>query len=136
MSENVVFDRDLEYDETTGEFCLTEECIRKNCGDIRSRLSGMGEQDKSQAISQFSKRVSLLIYNIIWNNSKICLYNDNARAILKRAMINQASFMIRNGDLSQSTKNEERAIKIDPEVIGILNRTIAGVGHSLMYCGV
>ena len=126
----------LEFDPVLRMFILTEEEMRKAGVDIQSRLGVVGNTNKDAVIKQFLKQVSFLIYSKIRHNAYLCDNNTIAQALLKEALIEQAIYVLANGDLSKSTDPQLRAIAIAPAVDTILSQPIGNSGISLLYCGV
>ena len=84
-----------------------------------------------------------MIYNFIHEYSthnetqdNIIANCDGARKIIERAMVKQAKYYLKNGNLYNSTDDNIRSKAISTEAITILNTTIRELGSSILYTGV
>ena len=140
---NAYDDDYMRYDKVTRRYILTERAIEEKGGiALRERLTASSTLDPTNTINAFLRRVSDLVYGYI-NDHCINIEKrtqwiasiKRARDILQQAMIQQATFMCINGDLTLSTKPDDRANAIDRACISVLNTIIPELGVSLLYLG-
>lgn len=135
-------DENLRYDEKTKKYYLTEEALISQGIDIRMRIAEGNSTSPEYIINGFINRVTAVIYayihnfNIDNNNQDFLISHiPSARDIIFNALINQAIYMYRNGDLTLSINAEERERAYDDVALSELNKTMPETGYSLLYTG-
>lgn len=132
----------LFYNEATNRYVLTEETLTANGIMLRQRLSRRRGTPVSEVINRFVNRVSEIVYNFIHqhNNANkrqddIIAHSESFRAIIYRAMLQQAEYMLMNGDLSRSVDRDKREFAIDYSVKETLSTVVREYGISILYTG-
>lgn len=133
----------LRYDKLTGHLVLTEKALVESVGlDLRSRLGEGATVNPEVVINRFLQLISDMVYGFIhehnMNNKRqdeIIAKTASGREIIKRAMEYQALYVANVGNLSYSTKQEERAAAIDETCKTVLNTTIPEIGVCILYTG-
>jgi len=131
------------FDEATCQYRLTEEALRRQGIDLRSRLARTRATSPEYIINGVLTTVSDMVYNYIHEFSvrndcqdTVIANCEGARAVIERAMIKQALYVIFNGDLTLSVDDNVRSKAISPEAVSVLNKTIREIGSSILYTGV
>ena len=131
------------FDESSVQYRLTEEALRRQGVDLRSRLSRTRATAPEYIINGVLTTVSDMIYNFIHSYSSHNDFQDGiiancegARRIIERAMTKQALYVIANGNLNLSVDDNERSKAMSPEAVSILNTNIREIGSSILYTGV
>ena len=109
---------------------------------LKERLSANRTVDAQGVINGLLCRVTSLIYNYIHkhsaNNSaqdELIKHNAFARSIIYRALLSQAIYVVKNGDLSLSVDPQVRSLAIDENAKLELETDIYDIGVSLLYAG-
>ena len=132
----------MQYNESTGRYVLTEKALTDNGTNLRARLSRNRATNATAIINRLLNRVSEMIYNYIHQFSHdnkrqdgIIAIVPGCREIIQRAMLEQAEYMLMNGDLSRSVEADKRALAIDYSARETLNTVIAELGVPITYAG-
>lgn len=135
-------DDNMVFDKTVNQYVLTEQALLKRGVDIRAELSMTSTVAPECVINDFVRLASDMIYGYIHDFSANNMMQDHCiactpslRPIIMNAMIYQAKYLYFNGNLSLSTKQEERAAAVDKIAIQWLERTVPELGHSILYVG-
>lgn len=134
----------IKYDELTGHYILTERDLIESVGlDLRTRIGEGATVNPEAVISRFLQLTSDMVYGYIHkhniNNKRqdeIIAKTSAGREIIRRAMEYQALYLANVGNLSYSTKPDERAVAIDETCKAVLYTTIPEVGICILYTGV
>ena len=132
----------MTYDKRIGRYVLTEKALVINGIDLRARLSYNRTVDATNVINRVLTRVSEMIYNYIHSfnqdnkrQDEVIATIPSLRSIIYNAMINQAEYLLMNGDLSRSPEADVRRLAIDPGSIDYLNTVIPEYGIPITYSG-
>lgn len=132
----------MRYDELTNMYYLTEQALILRGIDLRARLSMTNSPSPEYVINGLLETVSELIYNYIhefsMNNEyqdKIINHIEQARSIVYKALLQQAVYMLKVGNLTLSVDENVRRHAIDTSAISTLSTTITEVGASILYRG-
>lgn len=135
-------DENLRYDENKHKYYLTEQALINEGIDIRGRIAEGSATSPEYVINGFINRVSAVIYSHIHEFNADNKHQDflishipSARNMIFNALINQAIYMYRNGDLTLSIKDEERQKAYDNVALSELNTTLPEIGVSILYTG-
>lgn len=130
------------YDEQSNRYVLTEQAMIDWGFALREQVEGAGVVNPELALKGFFRVVSDTVYAFIHRYSMRNQFQDEQiacnpelRPIIYRAMIYQAMYMYYNGNLSLSTKPEERNNAIDMTCQDILNTYIPSLGTNILYTG-
>ncbi len=133
----------MRYDELTNMYYLTEEALIRRGVNLRARLTMTNAPSPEYVINGLLETVSEMIYNYIHdfshNNCRqdmIINTSSQARSLLYKALLQQAIYMLKVGNLSLSVDEDVRKKAIDQNAINTLNTTITEVGASITYLGV
>lgn len=131
------------WDEITNQYKLTETALIRRGIDIRGKLAKNKANSPEYVINGFIETVSDMIYNYLHQfavdtNRQDCFMAQlqSFRPILYRALLQQAIYMRRNGQLDLSLDDNVRKNAISPQAIQTLNTTIAEIGTAITYRGV
>lgn len=132
----------LRYDDALGMYVLTPYALQERGYDIAARVTSLGIQDPTMAVSGFFLGVSELIYEYIHNHNHDNTLQDylvatvpSLRNIIYRALVAQAIYMYANGDLSLSTDAKDEGKEIAPRAKSELNTTVRELGVCITYAG-
>lgn len=132
----------MTFNKLTGRYVLTEQAFKEFGYDIRSQIIEGGMVTPENIINGFMRTVSDMVYGYIHqfsgNNARQDAFIATVpelRQIIMQAMLYQAAYMYANGNLSLSTKPEERERAIDNTCIDMLNQTVPSLGASILYSG-
>ena len=132
----------MKFDDVTNHYVLTEQAMTDWGFALREQVEGAGVVNPENALNGFFRIVSDTVYSFIHRYSTRNQWQDEMiaqvpelRPIIYRAMIYQAVYMYYNGNLSISTKPEERNNAIDMTCQDILNTVIPCLGTSILYAG-
>jgi hypothetical protein len=133
----------MRYDELTNMYYLTEQALVRRGIDLRTRLSMTNSPSPEYVINGLLITVSELIYNYIHSFSQYNAKQDEiinrveqARSIVYKALLQQAVYMLKVGNLTLSVDENVRRHAIDSSAIATLSTTITEVGASILYQGV
>lgn len=133
----------MRFDKGTYRYYLTEKALMANGTDLRARLTRRGGADPTAVINRVLNRTTEMIYNFIHgyaiNNERQDFLVANIaamRPIIQRALLEQAEYILLNGDLSRSVERDKRAIAIDETAQQTLDTVIPALGTSILYSGV
>ena len=134
----------MRYDDASGHYVLTEKALMEKCGiNLRARMAETALVSPEVAIENVVTTVSDMIYQFIHehnvNNARqdyLIATVPELRAIIQKAMVYQAIYVLNVGNLYLSTKPEERAIAIDYIAQSVLNNVVPCLGISILYSGV
>ena len=131
-------DEYLFYDDLSGHYVLTEKAVLDYLGINLTNAA----KDASTGIKAFLKRVSMLTYRRIHENTTdeklrdcIVATTETGRKIIFDAMLEQFFYMKNVGDLSLSIDKEKRLLYFSDTAQEILEQDIPEVGFSLLYAG-
>lgn len=135
-------DDNMVFNKITGRYVLTENAFIAFGYDIRSQIVQGGMVSPENIIQGFLRTVSDLVYGYIHKFSADNMRQDrliatlpSLRGIIMQAMLYQAAYVYLNGNLSLSTKPEERDRTMDSTCIEMLNQTAPEIGTSILYVG-
>lgn len=107
MYQNPYSDNEMTYSTTTHRYVLTSDYVRNHGTDLSLILNTEAHPDPSNAITQVLERVSMLVYENIYNHGRqravkeyIMACNSDMRPILRDAMMERLEYMVNSGDLS------------------------------------
>ena len=130
------------FDKSVNQYVLTEQALLSRGVDIRAELSATATVTPESVINDFVRLASDMIYGYIHDFSANNMAQDryiacipSLRPIIMNAMIYQSKYVYFNGNLSLSTKLEEREAAIDKTAIQWLGRTVPELGRSILYVG-
>lgn len=130
------------FDKAVNQYVLTEQALLNRGVDIRAELSETATVAPESVINDFVRLASDMIYGYIHEFSANNMAQDHhiacipsLRPIIMNAMIYQAKYLYFNGNLSLSTKLEERDAAIDKTAIQWLGRTVPELRRSILYVG-
>lgn len=133
----------MRYDELTNMYYLTEEALIRRGINLRARLVMTNSPSPEYVINGLLETVSELIYNYIHENSinneyqdKIINHIEQARSIVYKALLQQAVYMLKVGNLSLSIDENVRKLAIDKSAKITLNTTITEIRRPITYTGV
>lgn len=133
----------MRYDELTNMYYLTEQALVRRGIDLRTRLSMTNSPSPEYVINGLLITVSELIYNYIHSFSqynskqdKIINHIEQARSIVYKALLQQAVYMLKVGNLSLSVDENVRKQAIDYSAKVTLDTIIVEMGIPLTYSGV
>lgn len=136
-------DKYMVFDEFTNQYKLTEEAILRMGIDLRSRLAERKAPNPEMIIERFLDDVSTIIYAYIHdcniNNERqdwLIRHTESGREIVYLAMLQQAPYLLKNGNLMYSIKPEERAAAVIDSAKAILSKPLKETGKALTYMGV
>ncbi len=131
------------WDEITNQYKLTENALIRRGLDIRGKLAKNKANSPEYVLNGFIETVSEMIYNYLHqfsadNNRQDCIMSQlqSFRPILYRALLQQAIYMRRNGQLDLSMDDSIRKNAISPQAIQTLDTTVAELGTAITYRGV
>jgi hypothetical protein len=100
-------DNDLTYDFNTHRYTLTKQYMLNNGMNLDELLESTGDANKNTLPARFLRRVSDLVYEHIYsfNHDMLAVEyelakNPQVREKIKRVLLEQAMYMISNGDLT------------------------------------
>lgn len=147
-------DEALTYNYEEHRYVLKKEYVLDKTGIDLSRVLNPGYSSEPQKLAnQFLDELSSEIYNWIYEHNANNLYQEfvmakspDFRVYLKRAMLEQVLYVLRNGDLRQySGINLKTGQIIDPKLLKIksispntqseLDKIIPGYGIAITYQG-
>lgn len=130
------------FDKLTGRYVLTEQAFIDFGYDLRSQIIDGGYTSPENIIKGFFRTVSDLVYGYIHSFSADNMRQDrliatvpSLRNIIMQAMLYQAAFVYLNGNLTLSTKPEDKAAAIDSTCRDYLGQTVPEIGTSILYTG-
>ncbi len=133
----------MRYDELTNMYYLTEQALIRRGIDLRARLAMTNAPSPEYVITGLLETVSELIYNFIHQQShnncrqdEIINRVEQARSIVYKALLQQAVYMLKVGNLTLSVDENVRRHAIDTSAIATLSTTITEIGASILYRGV
>jgi len=139
----LINDNYMIFDELTNQYKLTEKAILRMGIDLRSRLAERKAPNPEMIIERFLDDVSTTIYAYIHdcniNNERqdwLIRHTESGREYVYRAMLQQAPYLLKNGNLLYSVKPEERAVAVIDSAKAILSRPLRETGRALTYAGV
>lgn len=123
-----------------GRYILTEAALVENGTDLRSRLQNNLRPEL--VINRLLRHISAMIYNFIHSYSTENEMQDALiatvpalRPIIFAALLNQAEYVLMNGDLTRSVDRDKRAIAIDENARLALDTTVPELGCSILWAG-
>lgn len=131
------------WDDITNQYKLTEKALIMRGLDIRGKLARNKANSPEYVLNGFIDTVSEMIYNYLHQFSANNQAQDriisglaSLRPILYRALLQQAIYMRRNGQLDINPDENLRKNAIAPQSIQTLNTTIPELGAPITYTGV
>lgn len=131
------------WDDITNQYKLTENALIMRGLDIRGKLARNKANSPEYVLNGFIDTVSEMIYNYLHQFSANNQAQDriisglaSLRPILYRALLQQAIYMRRNGQLDINPDENLRKNAIAPQSIQTLNTTIPELGAPITYTGV
>lgn len=130
------------FNKITKRYMLTEKAFIDFGYDIRNQIIDGGLTTPESIIYGFFRTVSDMTYayihrfsgnNVMQDRFIACV--EELRPIIMQAMLYQAAYVYRNGNLSLSTKPEERDRAIDDTCKDILSQNVNCLGTSILYLG-
>jgi hypothetical protein len=134
-------DEYLKYDEMTGWYYITEKALISRGIDLRARLSRKKAISPEYVINGLITLASEMIYNYVhmfsFDNYKqdyFITHIEELRPVILRALLQQATYILRVGDAYLSKEDRDKAIS--PHAINTLNTTIRELGNlPITYSG-
>lgn len=133
----------MKFDEARNMYFLTEKALVLRGIDLRTRLSMTQCPSPEYVINGLLETVSEMIYNYIHEfahdneyQDKIINHIEQARNIVYRALLQQAVYMLKVGNLSLAIDDSVRKRAIDDNAKITLNTTIKELGRPITYIGV
>ena len=130
------------FDEKSNMFVLTNDEFKASGFDLDARLAATQSTNATAQINGFFLTVSELIYEYIHAHNtandrqdRILHRLDSAKRILNRALMAQAEYMYRNGNLALSTDERDVDAAISSREKNILETTIPELGTCIIYTG-
>ena len=131
------------WDDITNQYKLTEKALIMRGLDIRGKLARNKANSPEYVLNGFIDTVSEMIYNYLHQFSANNQAQDriisglaSLRPILYRALLQQAIYMRRNGQLDINPDENLRKNAISPQSIQTLNTTVPELGVPITYTGV
>ena len=131
------------WDDITNQYKLTEKALIMRGLDIRGKLARNKANSPEYVLNGFIDTVSEMIYNYLHQFSANNQAQDriisglaSLRPILYRALLQQAIYMRRNGQLDINPDENLRKNAIAPQSIQTLNTTVPELGVPITYTGV
>lgn len=136
-------DEYMRYDYATHRYVLTLKYATDVLGvDMERRIASNSGINQTAIINAQLNTVSLQIYNYLYAgtiNEKalqwIIAKSPTARQVIQDAMGQQLTYFLMVGDLSRSTKLEDRRMYMDEQAKITLSKTIPETGVALTYRG-
>lgn len=133
----------MRYDELTNMYYLTEEALIRRGIALRARLAMTNSPSPEYVINGLLETVSEMIYNYIHSFSTnnecqdvIINHVEQARSIVYKALVQQAVYMLKAGNLSLSVDENIRRNAIDQNAKTTLDTVIRDIGRPITYTGV
>lgn len=133
----------MRFDEERNMYFLTEKALVQRGIDLRTRLAMTQCPSPEYVINGLLETVSEMIYNYIHSfasddayQDKIINHIEQARGVVYRALLQQAVYMLKVGNLSLSVDDNVRRKSIDENAKVTLNTTIVELGRPITYTGV
>jgi hypothetical protein len=130
------------FDEASGHYVLREQALIRQGVDLRSRLAFTKAENATYIINGLLQTASDMIYDYIhdFNTSNerqdyLIASIEGARPLIQKAMLQQAIYILKVGNLSLSVDDNERRKAIDYSAIRTLNTTIRELGVPITYSG-
>lgn len=131
------------FNEAEGMYIITEKALINRGINIRGRLARRKAITPEYIINGLLLTVSEMIYGYIHDfttenqmQDYIIATMPSVRPIIEKALLQQAIYVIRNGDLTLSTDEAKRKLAIDIKAKQTLNTTIKELGTPITYLGV
>lgn len=124
----------MTFDEITGRYVLTTKAVSDHLGIDLNVLA----KDNGNGVNAFLNRVSMLTYRKMHEygfedeQDRIIATTETGRKIIQEAMIEQCFYVKAVGDLSLSTKMEERALYASDGLECIFEKIIPEIGKSVI----
>ena len=124
----------MTFDENTGRYVLTTKAVLDQLGIDLNVLA----KDNGNGVNAFLNRVSMLTYKKMQEygfedgQDRIIATTETGRKIIQEAMIEQCFYVKSVGDLSLSTKKEERALYASDSLECIFEKIIPEIGKSVI----
>lgn len=137
------YNDDLMYfDELSGHYVLREQALIRQGIDLRGRLASTKAENATYIINGLLQTASDMIYDYIhdFNTANerqdyLIASIEGARPLIQKAMLQQAIYILKVGNLSLSVDDNERRKAIDYSAIRTLNTTIRELGVPITYSG-
>lgn len=130
-------DEYLTYDFNTHHYILTEKAML----ELANENLTVKLKDKND-VQPFLRQVSTQVYNFIHQHNACDLLQDyviatteKGRQIIRDAMIQQAVYVLANGNLRKAPEKEKRELWFDPDAEDILLQVIPEIGTTILYTG-
>lgn len=123
----------MTFNEMTGQYVLTAKAILDNLGIDLNVLA----KDNGNGVNAFLKRVSYLTYRKLHEygfdevQDMTVATTETGRKIIQEAMLEQAFYVKSVGDLSLSTKPEERKLYASDSLESIFDKVIPETRRAL-----
>lgn len=131
------------FDDATNHYILREQALIRQGIDLRSRLAQTKAPNATYVINGLLNTASDMIYDYLHkfsvdNARQDCIVATlpSLRAIIQKAMLQQAIYILKVGNLSLSVDDNERQKAIDYSAINTLNTTVKEIGVPITYMGV
>lgn len=131
------------FDDVTGQYVLTEQALIRKGTFLRERMAKTRCPSPEYVINGILEDVSDMVYNYIHDfnidndrQDYIIANLNSARDIIENAMIKQAEYVIKEGNLYLSLDDNERSKAFSDQAHKILSRTIKEIGTSIIFTGV
>lgn len=133
----------MTFDEGRNMYFLTEEALVRRGINMRYRLAMTQAPSPEYIINGLLETVSEMIYNYIHEyahdneyQDKIINHIEQARSVIYRALLQQAVYVLKVGNLSLAIDDAVRRRAIDDNAKITLNTTIQEIGRPITYIGV
>lgn len=130
------------FDEATNHYVLREQALIRQGVDLRARLAFTKAENATYIINGLLQTASDMIYDYIHEYSTendrqdyFIASLESARTLIQKAMLYQAIYILKVGNLSISIDDNERRKAIDYSAIRVLNTTIREIGVPITYSG-
>lgn len=149
---NKIKNEEMFYDELSHRFVLTPKAVLNNLGEnLETRLNKKRANNEENVAQNVLNQISFEIYSYIYAHTQyedfieqVIRYDDQARKIVKDAMLQQVAYTLVNGSLNlYGGVDIRKGVKMDnfydrsiaPLAKMILNKTIDKLGVPLTYTG-
>ena len=132
-------DEFMVYDYENHRYILTEKDVEVNLGISLSARS-KNANARAQVLKQVSRQIYSFIHDYSLTGSEIVkdyviATTENGRKKIKEAMEQQLIYFLTVGDVSRTTDETKRKMRIDETAKSILEEYLPELGTNLLYTG-
>lgn len=132
-------DEFMVYDYENHRYILTEKDVEVNLGISLSARS-KNANARAQVLKQVSRQIYSFIHDYSFTGSEIVkdyviATTENGRKKIKEAMEQQLIYFLTVGDVSRTTDETKRKMRIDETAKSILEEYLPELGTNLLYTG-